>query len=188
MESSAKRWIQTPGVQWKYLDMTPCTSKILIFIRNKQSWISCWKHFQCKDFSEYILRQLIVCGEYIFRLNYPGKTQVDSPENILKLPIGYTENIFTWLQLVHLWPGSPDNNHTKGSFRKRSYAFIGLNTFLYLADSREYMFGFIIPGKTQLHSSEIIELTPGVQWIYICVTPCVSQTLWVPKCYLSDSF
>ena len=51
------------------------------------------KTFQCQDLSKYIVLQLISYTEYIFRRNYTGTDQLDSPKYILKLPLGHNENI-----------------------------------------------------------------------------------------------
>ena len=60
--------------------------------------------------------QRIGYDECIFRRDYTGTGQLDSLKDISKSPLGQNENIFTWLQVVYLWPGLLGNTHAKGSF------------------------------------------------------------------------
>ena len=96
--------------------------------------------------------------ECIFRRNCTGTGQLDSLKNVLKSPLGHNENIFTWLQMVYLWPSLLWNTHANGSFLKLFQCFnLSKCPFrTYFVDNVRYVFKYIIPGRVQPDSAQNI--------------------------------
>ena len=95
--------------------------------------------------------------ECIFRRNCTGTGQLDSLKNVLKSPLGHNENIFTWPQMVYLWPSLLWNTHANGSFLKL-FQCINLSKCpfgTYFVDNIRYVFRYIIPGRVQSDSAQI---------------------------------